>query len=231
MIRVYVLCLWLLAAETGSAQRIKYQGLKADTGTVYLRHNPLGWMDFLDGNVTVGGEYRFNRTWSATLDAGAIWYSTYLPKTRQATGLLLRPGARLYPGKYKDYFIDLQLHYKQVMYHVKDWIERDVVQDVASYEELARFRFKKRVMGVHIMGGLKQYFTNNRRFFMEIYLGLGVHFKKEGLYNEPPDSRFEHGFRMLAQNDRVSENNTTNVPGKRVLPAVPGGLRIIYRLR
>lgn len=231
MHRSYLLCLLLLAAGTGNAQTMIYQGLRADTGIIYLRHNPLGWIDLFDGNITLGAEYRFNRTWSATMDVGGIFYSTYVPKTRQTAGLLVRPGVRVYPGKYKDYFIDLQLHYKEVMYRVKDWIERDVVQDVASYEELTKFRYIKRVMGVHIMGGVKQYLTDNRRFFMEVYLGLGVHFREEGPYHQPPDSRYDQAFTIFRPRTNGNDPNTNNTSGKSIVPALPGGLRIIYRLR
>jgi hypothetical protein len=230
MHRFYLLCqLLLLVAATGSAQKIRYFGLRADTGTIYLRHNPLGWIDVFDGNVTLGAEYRFNRTWSATMDAGYIFYSAYLTKAKLSSGLLLRPGIRVYPGRFKDYFFDLQLHYKEVTYHVKDWIERDVTQGVASYEELTKFRYRKRVMGLHLMGGVKQYFTNNRRFFMEIYLGLGVHFRREGPYHQPPDSRYDQGF-VIFQPGEASWDPGDN-PQKTIVPAVPGGLRIIYRLR
>src|SRR5688572_24232604 len=144
MHRICLLCLlMLLAAVAGNAQYITDQLMQTGTGKLYLRHNPLGLIDFLDGNITFGGEYRFNDTWSATLDAGGILYSQYFPKTRKATGILLRPGVRIYPGKYKDYFVDLQFHYKQVMYNIKDWIDRDVVNGVATYEELKTFRYRK----------------------------------------------------------------------------------------
>lgn len=231
MHRFYLLCLLLLlVAAVGSAQMIKYQGLRADTGIINLRHNPLGWADLLDGNCTLGAEYRFNRSWSGTMDAGFIFYSGYVPHTRYTTGMLLRPGIRVYPGRFKDYFFDLQLHYKEVTYHLKDWIERDVVQGVASYEELTKFRYKKRVMGMHFMGGVKQYFTNNRRFFMEIYLGFSVHFKKEGPYQQPHDSRYDQNFVIFGPSNNSWDPNTDNTR-KLIVPAVPGGLRISYRLR
>lgn len=233
MLRIFLFCLLLLAAVTGKAQFIMAQAMQGDTGKLYLRHNPLGMIDFLDGNITVGGEYRFTNTLSATMDAGYIFYSEYFSKSKRASGILFRPGVRVYPGKYKDYFVDLQLHYKQVMYHVKDWIDRDLVNGVASYEELKTFRYRKQVWGVNIMGGMKQYMTRNHRFFIEVFLGVGIHIKDQNLYHEP-NARYDAPFTFNTTNNAT--NNTTNdaqnntPSGRSVLPAVPGGIRLTWRI-
>src|SRR5689334_13760163 len=125
MVRVCLLCLpLLLAVWAGNAQKVALKPLRIDTGKVYLRFNPIGLIDILDGNFTVGGEYRFNNSWSAIMDAGYIFYSKYIPYAEKTSGILLRPGIRTYIGKYKDVFFDLQFHYKEVMYHVNDWIQR-----------------------------------------------------------------------------------------------------------
>lgn len=225
--------LLLLAAVTGNAQFIMAQAMQGDSGKLYLRHNPAGLIDLLDVNITIGGEYRFTDTWSATMDAGAIFYSQYFANAKKARGILLRPGVRIYPGKYKDYFVDLQLHYKQVMYHITDWIERDLVNGVASYEELKTFRYRKRVWGVHIMGGMKQYLTKNRRLFIEVYLGLGVHFKNQSPYNEP-NSWYEPAYTLSTDDNRIdntsgnTQNNTSSA--RSVVPALPGGIRLTWRI-
>lgn len=207
--------LLLLVATTGKGQRPVKRALKADTGTLYLRFNPLGLMDMFDGNVSFGSEYRFNDTWAATLDAGAILYSTYFLYSKMSTGFLFRPGLRLYPNKYKDFFIDLQLHYKNVTYKIKDWLDKDVVANVPAYEEYKVFRFKKQVMGVHMMAGFRNYMDYNKRFYLEGYIGVGLHYKDEGLHNEP-NSQYDLGLRI--------RRNT----GKYVVPALPAGFRIVY---
>jgi hypothetical protein len=210
--------LLLLVATTGKGQRPVKRALKADTGTLYLRFNPLGLMDMFDGNVSFGSEYRFNETWAATLDAGAILYSAYFDKTRRTTGLLLRPGIRVYPTRYKDFFVDFQFHYKNVTYRINDWIEKEVVSNVASYEERKVFQYKKQVMGGRVMIGMRNYFTGNARFYMEVYAGVGVHYKVEGLHNEP-NSQYRRRFRILNDN------------GKFTVPAFPLGIRFVYLLR
>jgi len=235
MHRICLFCLLLLlAAVTGNAQFIMAQAMQTDTGKLYLRHNPLGLIDFLDGNITFGSEYRFNDTWSATLDAGGILYSQYFPKSKRAIGILLRPGVRLYPGKYKDYFVELQFHYKQVTYNIRDWLDRDVVNGVSTYEELKTFRYRKRAIGVNIMGGMKQYLSKNHRLFIEIYLGPGVHFKNQKLVDEP-NARYDPPFTLFTTDNtsnNTAGNNSNNTPGERsVVPALPGGVRLTYRLR
>jgi hypothetical protein len=235
MPRIFLFCLLLLlVAVRGNGQFIMAQATQRDTGKLYLRNVPSGLLDFLDGNINLGSEYRFSGTWSATLDAGGIFYSQYFEKNRRATGFLLRPGVRVYPGKSKDYFVELQLHYKQVMYHIRDWIDRDVVNGVATYEELKTFRYRKRVMGVHIMGGMKKYLGRSHRLFIEVYSGLGVHFKDQYLVNEP-NARYDPPF-TLSTTDNTANNTAGNTSGnapreKTVVPAVPGGIRLTYRLR
>jgi hypothetical protein len=235
MPRIFLFCLLLLLVSvTGNGQFIMAQAMQGDTGKLYLRNVPSGLIDLFDGNINLGSEYRFNHTWSATLDAGGIFYSQYFEKNKSATGFLLRPGVRVYPGKYKDYFVELQLHYKQVMYHIRDWIDRDVVNDVATYQEFKTFRYRKRVMGVHIMGGMKEYLGRNHRLLIEVYLGLGVHFKNQYLINEP-NGRYDAPLTMGITNNTTNNtagNTSNNRPGERsVVPALPGGIRLTYRLR
>jgi hypothetical protein len=219
MHRYILFFLFALLSATGSqAQHKIKRALKEDTGKLYLRFNPLGPLDAWDGNITPGVEYRFNDTWAATLDAGAILYSAYFGHTKATSGFLLRPGMRVYPGRSKDFFIDMQFHYKDVTYNIKNWLEKDVVANVASYEEHKLFKYKKQVMGGRIMIGIRNYFTGNARFYMEVYAGLGIQYKEEGLHNEP-GSRFNRRWRILNEN------------AKQVLPSFPLGLRFIYLIK
>lgn len=220
MHRTYICCLlMLLIMLAGYGQSKIRRELRADTGSLYLRFSPMGIIDPFDGNITFGGEYRLNDDWAVTLDAGAILYSAYFDRTRKTTGYLLRPGLRVYPTRRKDLFIDMQFHYKDVTYQIRNWLQKDVVNDVASYEEFKLFRYKKQVVGGHVTVGFKEYFGGSKRFFFEGYLGLGIHYKEEGVYNEP-NSRYNVRLRML---------NTMN--GKYVVPALPGGMRIVYLIR
>lgn len=220
MYRSYLCCLLLMMAVlAGNAQSGIRRELRADTGKLYLRCSPPGLIDPFDGNINLGGEYRFNDTWAATLDAGYIMYSVYLAHIKRTSGVIFRPGIRVYPTRWKDFFIDLQFHYKHVNYRVKDWLEKDVVANVASYEEYKVFKYKKKVIGCHLSAGIRNYFTDNRRFYIEGYLGVGIHYKEGSVHNEP-NSRYENETNIY---------NTRN--GSHIVPALPGGIRIVYLLR
>lgn len=226
MIRICLLCLLLLsAAGAANAQLFSSQVSRNDTGKIYLKFSPLGLIDFQDGNITVGGEYRFNSSWSVLMDAGAILYSQYMRNCDRTTGILLRPGIRKYGGRYKDYFFDLQFHYKRVMYRVNDWIERDVVNDVSGYEELATFRYRKQVFGVQILGGGREFLTRDHRLFLEVTAGFGVHYKITGPYQEG-NSRYEDPFALV-----VNSNNNLKTTARVVVPALPVNIRVVYKLR
>jgi hypothetical protein len=214
--------LLLLMAGVGNAQSYSSRTWRNDTGKVYLRANLLGLIDVFDGNASFGAEYRLNKSWSVTMDAGYIFYSLYTGKAQKASGILLRPAIRKYTSKYRDRFIDLQLHYKSVEYHINDWLGKDVVNDVPTYEELKVFKYRKRVMGAQILFGGREELTWNHRLFLEIFVGLGLHYKEEWLPGEA-NSRY-------APNNSSYFRNASSEKVNRLLPAVPMGVRFIYTL-
>src|SRR5688572_30341313 len=141
MRRSYYLCLLVLIATVhGDAQSIlRSAAWRGDTGKIYLRWNPAGLIDLYDGNANLGCEIRLNQRWAGTFDAGYIFYSEYFGRAELVKGILLRPGIRRYMGKYHDLFFDLQFHYKRVTYHIDDWLGKNMVNDVPTYEEYKRF--------------------------------------------------------------------------------------------
>ena len=234
---IYCLCLMvLLAATSGKAQFIRnellgkrtpvnspgYWRADVDTGKLYLRMNPAGLIDMYDMNINIGSEYRINHNWSATMDAGYIYFSQYAGRVKHASGILLRPGIRKYAGKRKDFFLELQLHYKEVSYRVEDWLEKSLVNDVATYEEYKTFRYHKQVFGAHFTIGAREYLSRNHRWFFEVYAGVGLHYKKEGMRNET-NSRYDPPNLLL-----IANGSSETV--KRFSPAVPGGIRLVFRL-
>lgn len=221
MHRICLFCLLLLLmAEVGNAQSYSSRTWRSDTGKVYLRANLLGLLDVFDGNVSFGGEYRLDKNWSVTMDAGFIFYSVYTGKAEKTSGIFLRPGVRRYTSKYRDRFIDLQFHYKSVGYHINDWLGKDVVNDVPTYEELKVFKYRKRVVGGHILFGGKEELTRNHQLFLEIFMGLGLHYKEEWI---PGESNSRYAPRGTSNFRSASSEKVT-----RLLPAVPMGVRLIY---
>lgn len=226
MVRVCLLCLFLLlAAGAGNAQMFASKLPRIDSGKVFLRFNPIGLIDLLDENFTVGGEYRFSDTWSFIMDAGYIFKSQYIGTSEKTSGVLLRPGLRNYTGKSKDFFFDLQFHYKDVMYHVNDWIQRDVVNGASSYEERTTFRFRKQVYGVNLMGGGREFLTKDHRLFFEVVAGIGIHYKVTGVYKEA-NSLYEDPFALV-----VNRKENLKTPARNVVPALPVTIRVVFKLR
>jgi hypothetical protein len=226
MIRICLLCLpLLLAAGITDAQLFPTKVSQKDSGKIYVRFSPIGLVDLLDENFTIGGEYRINSSWSAIMDAGFIFYSKYMRNCEKATGVLLRPGVRKYAGERRAYFFDLQFHFKQVMYHVNDWIEREVVDEAAAYDQLTKFRYRKQVFGVHLMGGGKEYLTKDHRLLLEIVAGVGIHYKITGPYHEV-NSRFEDPFALT-----VNRKNNLSPVARTVVPALPVNVRLVFTLR
>lgn len=224
MYRSYMICLLLLlAAAAGKGQLFSSKTWEGDTGKLNLRMNVLGVMDVLDGNGSVGGEWRFNKTWSVIMDAGYIFYSAYLNKVERTRGIIWRPGVRLYAGKYRNVFLDLQFHYKGVRYYVNDWLSKGVVNNVATYQERKVFQVRKQVYGGHIIVGGKEFLSANDRLFLEFYLGFGLHYKEEFLHGEP-NSRYDLNFVGFRSGMLTQHKNT------RVVPAFPAGIRLVYTL-
>jgi len=229
MYRIYMLCLLLLLVAGVKAQSREYylpRPTPIDSGNVYLRFNWLGLMDMQDFNVSIGGEKRLNKRWSATMDAGYIFGSLYYGKTNRTTGIILRPGVRLYLVKHTNLYYELQFHYKGVRYNVIDWLDKDLVNNVPAYEEHKTFQVRRRVYGGHILFGGRMLSFRNTRLSMEAYFGLGFRYKEEWLPREEPNSGYMTGPNMLIRQSLFATRKSTQV-----LPSLPFGFRFVYAIR
>ncbi|AEV96610.1 hypothetical protein A4D02_20810 [Niastella koreensis] len=225
MHRICILCLsLLLVASVGNAQLFSSKTWLGDTGKINLRINALGLMDLPDGNISVGGEYRFNRTWAVLMDAGYIAYSTYYFGTTKTSGVLLRPGVRLYGGKLRSVFLDLQFHYKGVQYHVDDWLDKDVVNNVPTYQERRIFLAQKRVYGGQFVVGGKEFLDPDYRWFLEFYVGVGLRYKEEWLRGVP-DARYDGGTAFFRSGALTEHKYSV------VVPAFPAFIRLVHTIR
>ena len=225
MHRIFFLWLsLLLVTAVSKAQLPSRKKWPGDTGKICLRMNFTGLMDMYDGNASIGGEVRLNKTWSVIMDAGYIFYSEYISKADRTKGIILRPGIRAYLNKYRNMFVDLQLHYKGVRYTVNDWIGKDALNNLAAYDEFKEFQVQKRVVGGRVLFGGKLFLSKNHRWFFEFFIGLGLHYKEENLYNEP-NSRYGDGFGIFRASTLTPKKSTL------VVPAVPYGMRLVYTIR
>ncbi len=105
---------------------------------------------------------------------------------------------------------------------MEDWVDKGIVEDVATYEEYKRFRYHKRVFGAHFMIGGREYLSRNRKWLVEAYGGLGIQFKREGMPYEA-DSRYSPPNSLRSLDEGSGFRN-------RVVPAVQLGIRLVYNI-
>lgn len=143
------------------------------------RFNFTGLADPYDENASLGAEYKFAPHWSAGSDVAYIFSSEYLPDGKKANGFIVRPFLRFYPHVERRGYFEVQLHYKYASYQLTDWLGKDVVNGVPSYEEYSTFHFIKKAMGIHLNAGTSANLTRDKKLRLEFYIGLGVRFKKQ----------------------------------------------------
>jgi hypothetical protein len=143
------------------------------------RFNFTGLADPYDANASLGAEYKFAAQWSAGSDVGYIFSSEYVADNKRTTGFIVRPFLRFYPNAERKIFLEMQLHYKYASYQLKDWLGKDVVDGVPSYEEYTTFHFIKKAMGIHFNVGTSANLSRNKKLRLEFYIGLGVRHKKQ----------------------------------------------------
>jgi hypothetical protein len=145
---------------------------------INARFNFTGLIDPYDQNISVGGEYRVNEHWSLGSDIAYIFKSYYVPESKYSRGYILRPFVRYYPYNRDKYsFFEAGFHYKHVSYQIKDWLGRDVINGVPSYEEFSTFHFLKNAFEFNMKIGTATDLTRDKKFRMEFYIGLGYRFK------------------------------------------------------
>jgi hypothetical protein len=202
----------------GNAQLIS-DSLKSNS--IFIRFNPLGLANIFNGNLSFGAEYRFKKQWSATMDAAWVFYSYDFDESRHASGIILRPAVRYYLGGKLRRYVEGELHYKSITHRQQGWLGHDCVNGIPAYEEFTGFRYRKINYGFHIKTGIVYTLDKESRFYMDVYLGLGVHHRNLKIVNKP-------GCCMV--NANFSSSFFDNTQGTNYI-AIPMGARLVYRLQ
>lgn len=212
MTKLFVAALLIFSSLTSSAQKFS-DSLYAKTS--FLRFNAIGLADVTDLNISFGAEKKISKRSSFALDLGYIPYSQ-LFADKSVSGFIVRPAYRFFPAE-SLFLIEVELHFKQVSHDMEDWLGRDIVNGIASYEQYMDFKLRRTVWGAHLKAG-RQYYLSNR-FWLELYLGLGVHFRRYTIANN------------RNQQYQVTTNFTiVNTGQTEKLLALPAGVRLLYRL-
>lgn len=182
----------------------------------HLHFNFLGIADEMDRNLSFGAALAMNKIWSAGIDVAYIFDSKYLTESRLTRGVILRPFLRYYFDEDRSGFLEGNIHFKSVNYKLRDWLGKDIVNGFPSYEEYTSFHFKKRVIGLDMKIGRRFELSRNERLQMEVYVGIGYRYKKQG----PDDGTYRRN-RDLAFSLYEPEYSYASVPA---------GLRLTYQL-
>jgi hypothetical protein len=188
-------------------------------GTKLIRFNLLGIMDPAETNLSFGFEYRFRDNWAISSDAAWIFYSANFEHTRHTNGFIVRPALRYYTGERKRLFLVSELHYKYVVYRIEDWLGRNCVNGTPAFEEYKRFSYRKQVIGLNLKAGYQGRISKSNRIWFELYAGIGLRIKFEDILHEN-NCCYTNAIGILDENF---------VNGK-VYPAIPVGVRVLYRL-
>ncbi|MFT3826505.1 MAG: DUF3575 domain-containing protein [Chitinophagaceae bacterium] len=211
---ISLLCLWC-CMQTGFAQKTTPPYENRLFARAYLP----GLIDPMDANITAGLEYKLTPQWSATMDAGYVYLSTYynVYNIHRTSGYILRPGIRWYFSSDNKWFLEAQLPYKQVTYKLQDWVNRGGINGSSAYEQFTTFRVRKYTAGVNLMGGIKRSIGRQKKVFFEFYAGFGLRYKEEGPYRTPDDMQIE-------------ESDIRSSFPSNILPSMPMGIRFGWRL-
>lgn len=187
------------------------------TQKLFVRFNLLGIADVLDENFCIGLEHRFHPNWAIGADAGWIFFSRYISQSKGANGVLARPFIRYYPSKNGGGFIEAELHYKYVSYKIQDWVGREPVNNIPTYQEYTTFHYKKNAAGIHIKGGFQADIGRDGKFKLELTGGVGVRWKWQGVKD-------------ALYNRQIGNGGNIYSP-KYFGPVVPMNMRLLYVLQ
>jgi hypothetical protein len=149
-----------------------------------------------------------------------------LSNAKRTNGVILRTAVRYYSKNTPQLFGELELHNKLVFYKMQDWLGKDVVNGVASYEQLQYFTYSKYVAGVNLKTGYQAWMTRDGKWWMEAFMGIGLKFRNYFLVGQPGGTVYAN-----PSGSFIFGNNGRNRPGGIVLPNFSFGLRLGYKLK
>jgi len=158
-----------------------------------------------------------------TGEAGYIFASDYLRNEnggeRKASGFIIRPALKFFMNDRSRTYLQPQFFYKQVTHRVYDWLGKEMVDNVASYEQLQNFKYRRKIVGVNVILGTVMP-LGLRNSFVDLYIGLGVRKKTVKVVGEPTSSY--QRIPIIGNSDNANEG---------IFPSLPAGIRFIYAFK
>jgi hypothetical protein len=154
-------------------------------------------------------------------EAGYIFASGYIGNdgrsSNNGTGFIIRPSLRWFVSDNNKFYLQPQLFYKQVTHQMHDWLGKDAVNGVPSYEQLQDFQYRRKISGFNIVAGFALPLGQRKRSYIDLYFGLGARNKKSQIAGEP-NSVYNRPMGIFDPEDDG------------VYPSVPMGVRFIYAI-
>ena len=133
-----------------------------------------------DITFMVGAEQQLKDKLSVVMDVGYVFQSEYfngMDVMKGVSGFNLRPGIKFYTKETKRSYLMAQLFYKQVGYKVYDFLGKDCVNGVPTFEQLQDFTYRKRTISMNFIAG--KYYHLSDMLLFELYGGIGVKSKNQ----------------------------------------------------
>jgi hypothetical protein len=173
----------------------------------------------VDYTLLVGYDERLVPNFFMSSEAGYIFASGYIGNDGQSsndgTGFIIRPSLKWFMADNNKFYLQPQLFYKQVTHKMHDWLGKNAVNGVPSYEQLQDFKYRRKVSGFNVVAGFVLPLGQHNRSYIDLYFGLGVRNKKTVIAGEP-NSVYNRATGIF---DPVDDG---------VYPGMPLGVRFIY---
>lgn len=187
-----------------------------------ISFNPFALIE-VDYTALFGYENKLGPKLFLSNEAGYIFASSYIGSrngnSTTGSGFLLRPSVKWFVSESNRFYLQPQFFYKQVTHNVYDWLGKDAVNGVASYEQLQDFKYRREIFGFNVVSGFVLPLDQRRKGFIDLYFGIGVRDKKDNVVGEPRSV-----YNIPLDFSTNSDNN------KGILPSLPMGVRFIYTL-
>ena len=217
---VLLLCVCICCSQAAKTQRNNPPDTKLYDAAI--RFNFTGLADPIDNNISFGGEFPIHPQWSVITDLAYIEYSGYFSRIKRTSGYIIKPAIRYYPYSLKhNGFLEAVLFYKKAHYNLRDWLGKDCVNGVQSYEQYTDFSYNKHVTGFNLQMGIQTALSRNKQLQFEAYLGLGIRIRQQ-------DVAGEENCCYNVERDFPDVNGSS---GSFVLSSFPLGMRIIYCIK
>lgn len=218
----------LLLAGFIRADAQKYNGRQRDPkpSVEYLsaiHFNPFALVQ-IDFTILAGVEYRPKPGIGLVTEIGYIFASGYLGNDGNgaadpASGFIIRPSARFYVNDRKTFYLQPQIFYKQVTHKQSDWIGKDCVNGIPSYEAFEDYKYRRQVFGGNATAGVLVPLSRKQTSFIDFYFGLGVRYKTGKIVQQP---------RSCIEEDI---NGTVFTSEDGTFPSLPLGIKLVFAIQ